>query len=340
MHEKFTANERCQKILEDNGQMVADQARKILLEDPALKGLKPPLEFISRNWRDPLTPALMRLSCEAVGGRVEETHEASLALSMMNLSFFIWDDIIDEAQSKLFKPTLFGKFGEGTAIIIGGVAAAKAFSIHCKMNIDKTKHQRINRLLWDLWAKIARAEASCLRSRNYKNFSLKEKIWKIKTEATDIETCMKIGAIIGNGTESEIERLGKYGKSLGIIFELLKDFQVSVNLTLELAEKIRTGALPYSLLWAREHSKKLRKKLNLVIKNPVESSAIKEIVENVLESKAWDNTLKVINMFTKKGMVALAEIKENVATLTLQLLIEAQPQLFIDNALRYRLNVN
>jgi geranylgeranyl pyrophosphate synthase len=340
MYEKLTAEERCQKILEDNGQMVADQARKILLEDPALKGLKTPLKFISRNWRDPLTPALMRLSCEAVGGHVEETHEASLALSLMNLSFFVWDDIIDEARSKLFKPTLFGKFGEGIAIIIGGVAAAKAFSIHCNMNMDETKHQRITRLLWDLWAKIARAETSCLRSRNYKIFSLKEKIWKIKTEATDLETCMKIGAIIGNAAESEIECLGKYGKSLGIIFELLKDFQVSVNLTLELAEKIRRGALPYSLLWAREHSKKLRKKLDLAIKNPVEASLIKEVIENVLETKAVDNTLKVINVFTKKGRVALAEINKNRATLSLKLLVEAQPQLFIDIIRRHELGVN
>ena len=333
MYKKST-KEYCQKLFENNGGVVADQARTVLFEDPALKDLKSPLEFISRNWRDPLTPALMGLSCEAVGGQKEETREASLALSLMNLSFFIWDDIIDETRSKLFKPTLFGKFGECTAIIIGGIAAAKAFSIHCQLDINKTKHQRINRLLWDLWAKIGRAETICL-SRNHgkRDFSLKQKIWKIKTEATDLETCMKIGAIIGNGSEREIECLGKYGRSLGVIFELLKDFQVSVNLTLELAEKIRTGALPYSLLWARAHSERVRKKLDSATKAPIRTSVIKDIVKSVLEAQTWNNTLKVIKLFTTRGVVALSRMNKNEATSTLQLLIEAQPQLFIEDAL-------
>ena len=101
-------------------------------------------------------------------------------------------------------------------------------------------------------AKMAQAETVTLRLRSRGSFSPEKKFWKIKTEATDLETCLKMGAIIGNGSESEIKHLGKYGLCLGIILELWKDFHVSVNLTLELAEKIRSGALPYSLLWASE----------------------------------------------------------------------------------------
>jgi hypothetical protein len=43
MYEKYTVEERCHKILEDNGGVIADKARTILLEDPALKYLRPPL---------------------------------------------------------------------------------------------------------------------------------------------------------------------------------------------------------------------------------------------------------------------------------------------------------
>jgi geranylgeranyl diphosphate synthase type I len=129
MYEKYNIEERCRKILEDNGGVIADKARTILLEDPALKDLRPPLEFISKNWRDPLTPALMSLSCQAVGGRPDKTHDAALAMSLMNLSFYVWDDIIDNAPHKLLKPTLFGKFGEGPALIVGGLTAEKDFTI-------------------------------------------------------------------------------------------------------------------------------------------------------------------------------------------------------------------
>ena len=330
MNEKYNIEERCRKILEDNGGIVADKARTILLKDPALKNLSPPLEFVSKNWRDPLTPTMMSLSCEAVGGRPEETYEAALAMSLMNLSFYIWDDIIDKVPLKLFKPTLFGKFGEGKALIIGGLASAKAFSILNQMDIDKDKRQTVTRLFWELWAKMAQAETVNLRLRNSGNFSSEKKLWKIKTEATDLETCLKIGAIIGNGSESVVKHLGSYGLCLGIVLELWNDFRVSANLTLELAEKIRIGALPYALLWAMERSEEIRKKLdNLANKKTIEQSYIKQIVEDILETKALDNTVKKIRRIAKKAEEELVEAKINKATKTLRLFIEAQPQLFI-----------
>src|SRR3990170_5829696 len=140
---KYNLKEHCHRILEDNGGIVADRARTILLEDPALKDLRPPLELISKNWRDPLTPSLIALSCEAVGGRPDDTYEAALAMSLMTLSSNIWDDIIDKTMSKVFKPTLLGKFGEGTALMIGGLASAKDLSILNQMDVDKIKRLTI-----------------------------------------------------------------------------------------------------------------------------------------------------------------------------------------------------
>jgi len=329
---KYNLKERCHRILEDNGAIVADRARRILLEDVALKDLRPPLEFVSKNWRDPLTPSMMALSCEAVGGRSDVTYEAALAMSLINLSFYIWDDIIDKAPFKSFKPTLFGKFGEGTALMIGGLASAKALSILNQMDVDKLKRQTVTKMFWNLLVKMANAETVDLRLRNQRNLSSRKKLWKIKTEAADLETCLRIGAVLGNGSESEVKHLGRYGLCLGMILELWKDLDVSINLTLELAEKIRSGALPYSLLWASERSEKIQEKLeDLANKNTIEPSDIKEIVEDILETKALNNTLKAIRKFTNKALEELFELEDNVATRTLKFFVEAQPQLFIES---------
>ena len=93
--------------------------------------------------------------------------------------------------------------------------------------------------------------------------SSNEKFSKIKSEAIDLGACLKIGAIIGNGSNSEINHLDRYGQYLSIILALRKDFQVSVNLTLELPEKIRNNRLPYCILWAIEHSSQLELNLKL-----------------------------------------------------------------------------
>src|SRR3972149_2997610 len=96
MYEKSHIGGSCRNILEDNGGKVADKAKTILLEDPALRNLRSPLKFISKNWRDPLTPAMMSLSCAAVGGHSEETREAALVMSLMTLSCNIWNDMVDK----------------------------------------------------------------------------------------------------------------------------------------------------------------------------------------------------------------------------------------------------
>lgn len=331
MYEKYPTEERYRKILEDNGGITANKARKILLNDPELKDLKRPLEFLSKTWRDPLTPALMGLSCEAVGGQAKETTEAALAMSLINLSFRIWDDLIDKTQLRSFKPTFYGKFGEGITLIIGGLTSAKAFSILNQMNIKKEKRQFIIRLLWKFLGKMARAENANIRLRGQRNPSSREKFRKIKLEATDLETCLKIGATLGNGSESDIYHLGRYGLYLGILLELWKDFHVSLNLTVELAEKIRSNALPFTLIWANERSAKIQKRLGATMSEENEQSYLKDIVEGILETGALDNTVENMQIFAEKGKEELKKVERNSATQMLQVLIEAQPQLFIES---------
>jgi geranylgeranyl diphosphate synthase, type II len=334
MKEKPSSEELCRKILEDNGGIIADKARTILLEDPTLKSLRTPLEFVSRNWRNPLTPALIRLSCEAVGGQPERTDEPALAINLISLSLYVWDDVIDKTATKSFRPTLFGKFGEGTALIVGGLASAKAFTILNQMNAEKEK-QAITHMMWNFLAKMAIAETPSLKSANQETLCSSKKMWKIKTEATDLETCMNIGAIMGDGSKTEIQHLGRYGLCLGIILEVCKDFHVSVNLTAGLAERIRRGVLPYSLLWASERSEKVRKNLNYLLNQPaIKQSQIKEIVEDALETKMLESTTATVRKYAEKAKNELLTLNSSKATQTLRMFIEAQPSIFRESLSR------
>jgi len=181
---------------------------------------------------------------------------------------------------------------------------------------------------------MAKAETANIQLRGQENVPSRKKLWVIKTEAAgDVETCLKIGAILGNGSKEEVKHLGRYGKYLGIILELWKDLHVSFNLTLELAEKIRSGALPYSLMWAKEHSEKIRKKLeDLGKKNTIESTDIKKIVQDALQTKTLNNSFKIVRKLTKKAKDELANLTTINRTIqTLQFFVEVQPQLISES---------
>jgi geranylgeranyl pyrophosphate synthase len=332
MTQKLTAKEQIRKILETHGGKTATKATNLLLQDITLQELTPMLEFVSKNWRDPLRPAMIKLACESVGGKPEETEEAAVAMSLMNLSFYLWDDIIDKAPSRLFKPTMFGKFGEGPTLIMGGLASAKAFTVLSQSRLDQAKRETVTEMFWNMWAKMATAETLSLQKRS-KEYSAKDKLFKIEKEAAaNLETCLKIGGIIGNGKESEIEHLGKYGLGLGVILELQHDIQVSLNLTLELADKIRTGAYPYTLLWAKEHDPEIQKNFqNVINAKTLGPKEIEKIVQGILTTKALDQIEKTIQKLAKRVLKELEEMKKNSAGKALRDFVQAQPALLKEN---------
>ena len=315
------------KILEKYGGKIADTAKVILLDDPSLKELQEPLKFISNNWRD-LTPALMSLSCQAVGGNSEDTRDAALALSLMNLSFTIWDDIVDNAKFKAFKPTVFGKFGPDVAIIVGGIASAKAFTILNQSKLQNDKRKAVGKLIWNLWSKMATAEVASLTKREQGKQSSKTKLWKMRSEAIDLATSLKLGAVIGNGSNTEIEHLFTYGKYLSMILALTLDFQVSANLTVELAEKIKANRLPYCVFWAAEHSTACRMELEkLKRKENIEPYQMRQATKSVLDTGVLCHISKIMNIYKKKGELELSYIKVTETSRLLKSLLETQHDL-------------
>jgi len=328
MYTGSSLEEKCHRILEEKGGKTADRARTILLEEKCSVKLQNPLRYLCENWRDPLAPSMVILSCEAVGGKPDDaTYEVALAMPLMNLGFTLWDEIADKSMYKFFIPTVLGKFGESITLILGGLASAKAFSILNVMKVDQTKRQTVTEVVWNYWKTLAEAETTNLELRKRGDVMPEEKFKVREMHAVGLETSMKIGAILGDGSEDEIKHLGNYGKCLGTILEIRNDFDVSLNLTLELAEKIRSGALPYTLLWAKNHSEKLREYLSHLT-DTITPDDIKNIVEAVLETKVLEDTIRLLKTLTQMAEVELLKIERNMATSKLVFFLRAQAKIF------------
>jgi len=326
---KQTPKEQIKKILEQYGGKTADKTTKILLQDPTLKELKPELEFISKNWRDVLRPAMIKLACETVEEEPQTTEDVEIAASLMNLSFYLWDDLVDNATHRLFNPTLFGKFGAGPTLIMGGIASAKAFTILNKAKMNKEKRQTIAALFWDMWAKMSTTEAINLRTRE-SQYSAKDKQLKIDAEAeADLGNCLKMGAVMGNGSENEIKSLGKYGLYLGTILELQHDFQVSANLTLELGEKVKMSTIPYTLLIAKESSTDLQEALkDIECKKIIGPKEIEKIVQLFLAANMVNKIEETIEELISKAVEELSFTNKKGASKALRSFAEVQMRFF------------
>jgi len=333
MYKKNGSNSKlCNKILEENGGAISDQARVLLLEDPELSALRDPLTFVSSNWRDPFIPSIVKLSCEATGSEACDIGGVSLALSLMHLSFSIWDDIIDRSTSKFFRPTLYGKYGEETALFIGGLASIKAFCVLEKYNLKDRNHSNVIDLVWRLYAIISTTEINSLKLRTERVYSSLDKLHKIESEAIATQLCLQIGATLGSGSDNEVHHLGLYGRYFGTILGLWNDFRVSTNLSLELAERLKNERLTYCLLLACERSKNFREKLaNTIDQKSFDPQSIKIVVKDMLATGVLKEIKKNIGDCAQKAKEALEPLKVNRGTQTLQSLVELQPGFFLES---------
>jgi len=317
------------KILEERGGKVADEAKK-LLEDIYCPSLKPSLRYVAKNWRDPFRPTLMALSCEAVGGEAESTTSAAIAVSFLNLSLNIWNDIADGVKYRCFTPTFPEKLGLGPALIIAGLATAKAYHLLNKF-LQKvqssTNYQTINKLFFDFACTMAEAEALNFSLRPMKTKSYKDKFSVFKRRSVHLKTCMELGSL-EVGSKNEIRALSRYGSRFGAIMELREDLRVSLNLTMELADKIKGGSLPYTLHWMKDHSRKAQNIISILVeKQKLKPLNIQKVVNLLFETGAVDHVVKLIKKLGEEAASELLIIKENEANRLLKFLIQAQQPL-------------
>jgi len=98
---------------------------------------------------------------------------------------------------------------------------------------------------------------------------------------------------------------------------------------LELADKVKMGALPYTILLAKEDSQELQKNLkDIACKKTIGPEEIEKIVQGVFAANMVDNIEDTIEKLTKKAVKELSVTQKKSATKALRSFAEVQPRFF------------
>jgi len=199
---------------------------------------------------------LVILSCEGVGGNIEDAMPFALTIELLQTASLIHDDIIDEDLIRRGVQTTHELFGNKIAVIAGDLLIGLALRM-----IGKMATPELLTRLGEGGIKMCEGEvadflmaperADCLTVANYLS------VIGNKTAAFMREAAA-IGAMLGKGTESQQEALGKYGEKLGYAFQI-RDDVLDVRSTTHLTGKsvlsdLRNGRCSYPLVYALENS--------------------------------------------------------------------------------------
>ena len=301
-----------QKILKERGRKALEIARKTVLdEEIECKEIREALKyFMTEYWHDVARPALLSLACEAVGGDPEFTTPVAIPLTLISGGIDIHDDLIDQSKTKGARSTVLGKFGKDIALHVGDALLFKGFTLLQKSvekGIPAEKIAIILDVIKNTFFELGDAEAMELKFRGRIDVTPEEYLSVVRKKAADVQAHTHISAILGDGTQEEIEALRAYGRLLGMLIILRDDMIDMIDLE-EALHRIKKEHLPLPMIYALQNPEAKSKLHSILKKKMVTKKDAKEILPIVVEAGGFD----FVDQFMQKSVQNAYELVESV----------------------------
>lgn len=203
---------------------------------------------------------------------------------MIAAAFDIHDDIIDKSTLKHGTPTVFGKFGEEIALLLGDAFLIEGFTLYGK-SLEELHQEKANvfETIKQSLYEFGNAHALELSLKKRADAPPEEYLKIVEMKAASIEGDMRIGAIIGGGTRKEVEALARYGRILGTLAMLREEF-IDVFDTEELNQRVSSEYLPIPVLYAMQDTES-KKKIEKLLAKEITNRDVGVLVDAVFKAK-------------------------------------------------------
>jgi geranylgeranyl pyrophosphate synthase len=318
-------------LLWEKGMSSLEIARQAVLQEKVpFTPFQEALRFFILNWEDVLHPALLALSCEAVGGKPETTTQIGAALVLLAGGADVHDDVIDQSDTKDAKQTVYGKFGKDLSIVVGDALLFKGlYKLHeATADLPRNKRIAILELTKKAFFGISSAEADEVSLRGKIEPDVAEKYLEmVKMKAAVGEATTKIGAILGDGPPEKINMLGRYGKTLATLYTLRDEFIDAFELA-ELNNRVNGECLPLPILLTLKDSKKAEK-IRLLLKNGrITERNLESLLTLTFDSKETKDLKNQMKLMVRKESqhIRFINLEKNVRKNPLTLLLQSTIQ--------------
>ena len=255
-----------------------------------------PMKYILSGRGKRIRPLLILLSCEAVGGTMNQAVNAAVAIEVMHNFTLVHDDIMDHAESRRGRPTVHKRWDPNTAILVGDELVAVAYR-----ELLKTKSRAIAQVadvFTDGIMEVCEGQSYDKEFETVKDVSLSDYLLMISKKTGKLfSVSAEIGALIGGGTEREINAMKKYGTSIGRAFQIQDDLLDVIADEREFGKKIGgdiiEGKKTFLLIKAYERS----------------TGKDRKVIQSVMNKKGLTRRLipSVKEIYERAGVVELAK---------------------------------
>ncbi|KAG8384062.1 hypothetical protein BUALT_Bualt04G0078900 [Buddleja alternifolia] len=223
-----------------------------------------------------ICPIVCIAACELVGGDESAAMPSACALEMIHAMSLMHDDLpcMDNDDLRRGKPSNHVVFGENAAVLAGYALLARAFE-HIATATDGVAPAKVLRVIGELARLIGPegvvagqvADLKC-GGRGGLDIGLEELEYiHLHKTAASLEASAVAGAILGGACEEEIERLRKYSRCAGLMFQVVDDVldvtKSSEELGKTCGKDLMGNKMTFPKLIGVERSREYANKLNV-----------------------------------------------------------------------------
>ena len=274
-----------------------------------------PVRYILSLGGKRIRPALVILACDMFAGEVASALIPAVAIEVFHNFTLLHDDIMDRSERRRGKPTVHIKYNESTAILSGDV-----MSILASRLMNQAPGVVLN-VVQDVFTQTAMqvCEGQQIDMNFEELIAVSEEEYltmiELKT-AVLIAASLKIGAILGGASQRDGEDLYKYGRNLGIAFQIVDDILDFIGTEEELGKPVGsdlaqgTLTLPAMILLERYPEDNPVKKL---FQNPGKQENVELAMDMVRNSSIPDECYKVASDYSAKACHNLKLLPHDIA---------------------------
>jgi geranylgeranyl pyrophosphate synthase len=253
-----------------------------------------------------LRPALVFLAA-GLGSptRMNDVHRAAMAIEFIHNATLIHDDLIDGAPTRRGLRTIHETLGPNPAIIIGDYYFAKGANL-----MSSIGNPEIDALLSETVMTICFGEMLQLTSQRRYDQSLEEYYAKIERKtAVLLAASTYCGAVLGSLDEAQVEAMRRFGRLLGMSFQIADDVLDYLATEAEVGKPVgndlKQGTVTLPLMLAR-HDPAVNGRLDAVLgKGTLQDEDYAEVVRIVRGSRGIDESYGYAKAFGDKARAEL-----------------------------------
>ena len=265
------------------------------------KNLYAPIGYTLESGGKRLRPQLLLEAFEMFSGQADGIENAALAVEIFHNFTLLHDDLMDQSPTRRGRPAVHKKWDANTAILSGDAMMIKAYEYLAKI---PTKYwNRVFPVFTQTALEVCEGQQFDMDFEKRDDVCLEEylKMIRLKT-AVLLAGSLKIGAILADASEADIETIYKLGIALGLAFQIKDDYLDTYGSFELLGKRIGDDILT-------------KKKTFLLISafNVADNESKKELYLSLISEKTDEQKItEVTSIFTKLGVKESCEKAMNM----------------------------